>query len=211
MTTTTFKMQNTISELHKAFDLLNETFYNGELPTPMITVAPAGKKPTYGHFTPYHSWSDKEGETQMVEINLSSEYLNESYQELMNTLHHEMLHLYNYVNEVKDTSKRGRYHNTKFKQSAEEHGFTFDHMTEAHPKIGWSDCKFTPETTELIENFDLDRTAFKMARIKPTSKVRKQRTTYLHECEECGESFKLRKQVDVTCTNCEIPMTVTES
>ena len=35
---------------------------------------------------------------------------------------HEMAHLYNLENGIKDTSRAGTYHNAKFKATAEEHG-----------------------------------------------------------------------------------------
>lgn len=53
---------------------------------------------------------------------MCAEYMRRSFEEICGTLLHEMAHLYNLINGIKDCNKL--YHNKKFKEAAEAHGLT---------------------------------------------------------------------------------------
>ena len=106
--------------LMQAFNAINSHFYNGELEKPIITVKEGKKKNAYGWIETSKNWI--QGKTERYEINISCDYIGErTVAETIATLMHEMAHLYNIQNEIKDTSRAGIYHNTKFKETAEAH------------------------------------------------------------------------------------------
>lgn len=134
------KMSRLNGELEKAFRLLNQDFFNDELPTPIITVTPTAR--AYAHYTPWSAWeTDKGGQR---EINISSAYLDRPLENVVASLLHEMVHMYNdCVLHEQDTSRQGTYHNKVFKREAERHGL----ICEKSEKYGWST---TAPTDDLI-------------------------------------------------------------
>lgn len=192
-------MEKCIAELHKAFDLLNKTYYNNELPTPMITVYPTAKQNAFGWFTPAKLWTDENKETQLHEIALSAEYMNRSYIDVIGTLHHEMIHLYCHINGIKDTSRNGKYHNKNFKEESEKRGFVYDYDTP-DKRHGWSFNKKSEELIETIKSFNLDEDAFKVARAIEKQNKRPQRR-FSYECG-CGTRIRGKAGLNITCNDC---------
>ena len=149
----TVKTSRVAGQLEKMFRLLNNHFFNGELPEVVISL----KKTVgaYGHFTCGKVW--QAGDERRYEINISSATLNRPIEETCATLLHEMCHLacaVGYSSKVldengkpepiKDTSNNGVYHNRRFKEQAETHGLTVDH----HEKYGWT---ITSPSEELLD------------------------------------------------------------
>lgn len=115
------------------FNAINEHFYNGELEKPVIAFKEGKRKQAYGWIETRKQWI--QGKNERYEINLSVDFLSErSIEETISTLMHEMAHLYNILNVIKDTSRGGVYHNKKFKETAEAHGL----IIEFNEHIGWS-------------------------------------------------------------------------
>lgn len=136
-------MTRLTGQLERMFKSLNESFYDGQLDMPIITVTPTAR--AYAHYTPWNAWESK-GEHKR-EINISSAYLDRPLEYICGSLLHEMAHMYNdTVLEVSDTSRGGTYHSKVFKQAAESHGLVCT-RTE---KYGWSDTS-TILSDELIE------------------------------------------------------------
>lgn len=136
-----------IEKLENLFSKFNEKFYNGELQTPIITVSPDTTKGAYGWCTAWKAWSNKQPEQKKTvdlaamskedlenlkkdegfyEINICAEHLARPFEQVAETLLHEMVHLYNLQIGVQDTSRGGTYHNKKYKEAAEQHGLTVD-------------------------------------------------------------------------------------
>jgi hypothetical protein len=65
---------------------------------------------------------------------ISGEGLNRPPADVLGTLLHEAAHALAAARGIKDTSRQGRYHNTRYKALAEELGLT----AASHPVIGWS-------------------------------------------------------------------------
>ena len=106
---------------------------HGEIPAVVIIIA-AGtdrKQAVFGHHAPGR-WDA--GHEQRAEIMISGEGLRRTPRDVLGTLLHEAAHALAAARGIKDTSRQGRYHNTKYKMLAEELGITvtFD------PTIGWS-------------------------------------------------------------------------
>ena len=197
--------QKTITELHKAFNMLNQAFYDNALPTPYIVIYETAKKSAYGWFTPSKVWQDADGNDVMHEIALSAEYMNRDYVDVIGTLHHEMIHLYCHTNGIKDTTASGRYHNKNFKNESEARGFYYPEDFTPDKVIGWSQSRLTDETKELIKSFQLDEAAFALARVIPQKKAAsKSNSQSKYICPDCFESFRAKKNLNVMCGDCNV-------
>ncbi|MFD9628645.1 hypothetical protein [Peribacillus muralis] len=193
MTAANKNLQPVITELHKAFDLLNKHFYDNKLTPVVIAIQAKGKSNAYGWYTPYPSWA--EGDETKQEITITAEHLDRPYLEIMRTLHHEMIHHYCHLNDIAETSRQGKYHNKKFKEESEKRGF---HYPDGKPdaKIGWSYSKLTEETEELFNGWPLDKTVFGLARIdmsKGTEKKKKTSNIIKWVCPSCGATMRSSK------------------
>ena len=191
-----------IKELHKAFDCLNKEFYKGELPEVIITIQSKGKRNALGWFTVGKVWDD--GTQSKHEINISAEYANRGFMDIMKTLHHEMIHLYCSVNGIKDTSRGNTYHNGNFKKVSEEHGFYY--KTDApDKKCGWSFSNLTEESIERIYKFDLNREVFSLKRqdfSEQGEKSKKKSNIIKWQCE-CGQIVRTSKDgLNIICGDC---------
>ena len=191
--TTNKNLQPVITELHKAFDLLNKHFYDNKLTPVVIAIQAKGKSNAYGWYTPYPSWA--EGDETQQEITITAEHLDRPYLEIMRTLHHEMIHHYCFLNEIKETSRQGKYHNKLFKQESEKRGFHYPEGPDA--KIGWSFSKLTEETEELFNGWPLDKTVFGLARIDyngPGKEKKKKASNIIKwTCPSCGATMRSSK------------------
>lgn len=116
----TTKMSRAVSQLEHIYNSLNTDFFSAELPVPIITVQ--SKPGTYGHCTTAKVWQRKNGGA--YELNIAAEVLNYPIEETLDTMLHEMVHLYCRENGIKEVSRGGKYHNGRFKAIAEAHGLT---------------------------------------------------------------------------------------
>ena len=114
------RSQQLIKELYRAFDFFNNKLADGKLPKVVITIQEAGRKNALGWFGKGY-WSDKICKDGVSEINLSAEWMSRSPEAILETLLHEMAHLKNAVNGIRDCTS-GQYHNKHFKRAAEEFG-----------------------------------------------------------------------------------------
>ena len=209
-------IQSAIDELQRNFKLLNQTYFNGELERPVITIHTDVTSGAYGWITVNKVWSSKDNRW-FREINLCAEYLNRDTELIITTLLHEMCHLYNIQNGVQDTSRSGTYHNAKFKTIAERCNL----IVEKSGKYGY--CITTPssELTELVKEkvragcFKLERlktyrdgtpkttTAGEGGREKTTSRTKQSMKKY--RCPDCGLIIRASKDISgkVLCIECE--------
>lgn len=130
--------------LDKIFNLLNEQYFDSELPKVVITIQSTPK--AYGHFTTYEAWHCNED--RYNEINIGAGTLDRPIENIVATLLHEMVHEYCFINGIKDTSRAGSYHNKKFKTEAMKRDLNIDYDS----RIGFS---VTSPTEELL-NFCID-------------------------------------------------------
>ena len=177
------------------------------IPDVVVVLGPSA--PTkHGHFAP-KSWAhtDASIDTPLHEVLLSGESLKRGAVPTFGTIVHELAHAYCHANDIQDTSNRGRYHNKKFKEVAEEFGL----LIEQAPTIGYSVTEVSEATTakyaEVIQDLSdaihvyrstslLDGTTkkprkasakFEMTCACGTEKVSK-KFQYRHfTCDDCGE------------------------
>lgn len=195
----TATIQTATDELHKAFDAFNHALFNSALPQVALTIQTKGKRNFHGWFTVDPIWSVEKG-GMMHEINISAESLNRPFLAVMETLLHEMIHLYCTVKGIQDTSRGNTFHNKHFKAASEAHGFYYD--APADKRYGWAYSKLKPETVQLISSFGLDVSAFKISRQElPPSE--KKTNSYKWECPECGCKVRsTKKEVKLICGEC---------
>lgn len=194
-----------IAELHRAFKMFNDNLFNGSLPEPAILIQSRGnKKLTLGWCSVQKIWKNEVTSEEKYEINIVAEALNRGTYPVMATLLHEMIHLHNLVNNIKDTSRGNTYHNMKFKKTAEAHGLLIEHAD----RIGWSVSKLQGTTMNLIDEHKFDEAVFSLGRRdlnfegagKPRKKVKTSSRKYI--CPSCGTSIRASKDVNILCADC---------
>ena len=117
--------------LEKIYDKLNESFFDGQLERPVITIQSTPR--AYGHYSLTDLWNvDGTGKR---EINIGAGTLDRPIENIISTLLHEMCHQYNdTILNVQDVSRGFTYHNKFFKQTAESHGL----VVSRSEKYGYS-------------------------------------------------------------------------
>ncbi|MBA8825298.1 hypothetical protein FHX42_002649 [Saccharopolyspora lacisalsi] len=105
---------------------------------------------TLGHFAA-RRWQQATGQ-QLPELFIGGEGLRRSAAEVLGTLLHEAAHALAFARGIKDTSRQGRYHNTRFRTLAEELGITVEH----DQSLGWSHTT-VPEVTASRYGAEVDR------------------------------------------------------
>lgn len=137
------------------------------------------------------------------EINVCAEHLARPFKEVAGTLLHEMVHLYNVQNGIKDTSRGGTYHNLKFKNSAALHGL----IVENDEKYGWCKTELSPEALEETENFMnfIGKESFDLyreAEVKEQKGKKGGSNSIKYVCPCCGAIIRATKKVRVICADC---------
>lgn len=196
-----------IEMLESLFSALNNRFYNGELQKPVITVSPDTTKGAYGWCTSWKAWKLAKDESEEAkedegyfEINICAEYLSRPFEQVAETLLHEMVHLYNLQIEVQDTSRNGTYHNKKFKEAAEQHGL----IAEASGKYGFTNTKLNEEAEQFIGQYSEKK--FELFR-KPIPKIKgktSKQSSRKYVCPGCGCIIRATKEVHVICADCNL-------
>lgn len=212
------KMSRAVSQLEHIYNVLNTDFFNDALPVPIITVQ--SKPGSYGHCTTTKVWQRKE--SKAYELNIAAEVLNFPIEETIDTMLHEMCHLFCMQNKIKDTCNNGKYHNKRFKKVAEDHGLTCvpcgqygwntkpgDNLVEYALEKGWSEIQMgrnslppamrTGNTGTNQPGDNGDQSGGK----RPSS-------TRKYVCPHCGQSVRATKRVNIICGNCMEQMVADE-
>lgn len=214
----TTKMSRVIGTLEKMYQTINSDKFGGILPTPIITVQ--SKPGTYGHCSCKHVWNRKDDTT--FELNIAAEMLAVPIEETLDTIIHEMVHLYCIKMDIKDTSRNGAYHNKRFKEEAERVGLEcyytgeqYGWNTRGSEKLieyaienGWSEfliCR-KQRGLSLAELF----TGLKMPGTEETEGNRPQGKKPSHirkyQCPRCRNNVRASKKTKVMCGYCLVDM-----
>lgn len=196
-----------IDKIEELFKTFNTKFYDGQLQKPVLTVSPDSTSGAFGWITTWKSWHQEGMEEGFYEINLCAEHLNRDFKETCATLLHEMVHLWNLQNDVKDTSRGTSYHNKKFKEVGEQRGL----IIKKHDKYGWTLTSLNEEATEFIntlgeQNFQLHRT--KMTKLESGAK---KSSSKKYTCPQCGMIVRATKEVHILCGDCDVKMELEEN
>lgn len=210
----TVKTSRVAGQLEKMFRALNTRFFAGELEEVVIALK---KTPSaYGHITCGKVW--KVGDGQRHEINISTATLDRPIEETTATLLHEMCHLYNMAHDIQDCSRNNTYHNKRFKETAEAHGLSIEHVE----KYGWTKTSPTLELLDFIElqgwqplnmaeslgwaNLGTGSGTGKGAGLSIGTAVKKPSSTRKYICPKCGNSCRATKVLNLICGDCLIKM-----
>lgn len=205
----TTKMSRAVSQLEHIYNTLNWDFFDGALTLPIITVQ--SKPGTYGHCSVAKVWKWSEGNT--YELNIAAEVLNFPIEETLDTMIHEMVHLYCRENGIKETSRGGRYHNGKFKEEAEKRGLECfqdgnngwntrptDRLVEYALNKGWNEIRIGRNTLPPAMRTGASGAAQGGVPAVPGGK--KPSSTRKLVCPKCGQSVRATKEVYIICGVC---------
>ena len=210
----TTNMSRAVSQLEHIYNALNTDFFDGLLPVPIITVQ--SKPGTYGHCTTAKVWQRKDGGA--YELNIAAEVLNYPIEETLDTMLHEMVHLYCRENSIKEVSRGGKYHNGKFKAVAEAHGLTCipcgqygwnttpgENLVEYALSKNWNEIKIGRSgLPPFIRTGAAGGTAQTGASTTPGGK--RPSSTRKLICPKCRQSVRATKKVNILCGDCMMQM-----
>ena len=204
------KMSRLTNMLEKAFNLINEEWFEGKLETPIISVIPTPH--AYAHYTTGNVWETANGGKR--EINLASGTLDRPIEEIIASLMHEMVHMYNdMVLNIQDVSRGGQYHNRYFAVEAAKHGL----IVEQSAKYGW--CITSPDESliDWIIRHDDSLREIELCRANwrgatgiggkaadggvPSSASANSHSRKLI-CPKCRNSVRATKEVHIICADC---------
>lgn len=213
----TVKTSRTAGYLEKIFRALNADWFGGELEEPIITIQSTPR--AYGHVTVAKTWKRKDDWRH--ELNMGAETIDRPIEEVVATMLHEMVHLYNIAHGVQDCSGGGVYHNKKFRDEAERRGLVIQH----HEKYGWTITEPSIELIEYIINKGWEEINIRRGfgwtpppsaggkaggttgttGITGTTGPKKSSTRKL-QCPCCGNSVRATKAVRIMCMDCNEQM-----
>lgn len=209
----TIKTSRTAGYLEKLFRTLNERYFDNTIEEPIITIQSTPR--AYGHITVAKAWRKGNGDLRH-ELNIAAGTLDRPIEEIVATLLHEMVHLINLQNGVKDCSRGGTYHNRKFKAAAEACDLHIDH----DPRIGWSVTSPTEALIDFIisegwadirmsrEDGCISRTPGRGSpdRTPTTPTTPKKSSTRKYICPGCKMSVRATREVNLICGDCMVKM-----
>lgn len=207
----TTKMSRAVGQLEKMYNVINVDKFEGALPVPVITVQ--SKPGTWGHCSCAKVWKRKDGET--YEMNIAAEMLSAPIEEILDTLIHEMVHLYCRENGIQEVSRGGKYHNKRFKQLAEEKGLLCveagqygwntqgtgnDGLVEYALEKGWSEILLNRQT--IGAGIRIGGTGTPSGAAGTPDGGKRPSSTRKLQCPKCGCSVRATKAVRIMCMDC---------
>ena len=218
-----------ILELEELYHRVNFLFWKNagkriDLPV-FITIQSRGKRKAYGWCYIVPNWVDNEGEGAAYEINIAAETLGRPLEDTFTTLVHEMVHLWNCQEGIKDTSLKSDRHNKKFGATCDLIGLA----NKSDSALGWTThCPWSESGKELHAILDsykqegrpellqVNRMDDKGHVWKPTvgtgeggegeeesTPKRKKSNQIKYVCPCCGTSVRATKKVNIMCADCK--------
>lgn len=214
---TKINVSDTIIELNKIYDMLNEKYFDHKLKPAIITIM-CGKQRTKSYYGKFEQkvWykkedisEDEDGNVELKDIDvgqdeivMSAEYLTRPFNSVCCTLLHEMIHQWCAQNGIEETSNNGTYHNAKFKHECEMREL----IVEKEKIIGWAittpSKAFDEYVYDVIEPV-VDTTVFDLFRnttFAPPKKAIKKRFM----CPMCGLTVQAKKGSNIFCGKCGV-------
>lgn len=196
------KTSRAVGLLEKIYRQLNIDKFDGELEEPIITIQSSPR--AYGYVTLGKVWQS--GNVARYELNIGAETINRPIEDVVGTLLHEMVHIYNLMHGIKDCSRGNTYHNKRFKIKAESVGLVINY----DKRIGWS---ITSPSEELIDYIIAQgwqdiliarstHTRISSPGINAPGEKSKTSSTRKYICPCCGMSVRATKRVNIICGDC---------
>ena len=202
------KRYRACGDVEKIFRALNTKYFDGQLEEPIITIQSTPR--AYGYVTVARAWN--RGDTTRHELNIGAGTLDRPIENVVATMLHECVHLWNLQTGVKDCGRGGAYHNKKFRDEATARDLAISYDS----RIGWS----ITEPTEALCDFIIEQgwEDIQMNRIEWSHTPRGAGagnaaggdkgapTTNTHHrkyvCPCCGCSVRATKAVNILCMDC---------
>lgn len=201
----TIRTSRASGELERIFRICNKELFNNEIPEPIITIQ-SGKGRSYGHSTTKKIWNNRNGEKPQYELNIACEFLNTEIECVLDTMIHEMIHLYCREKDIKETSRGNIYHNKEFKKLAEQ-----CHLITTYDKR----CGYNTDHTgnEFLTQFAIDHDIYEIeigtnpisalvgnmgtsGATGTTETPGTTSSTIKYKCPKCGLKIRATKDVD---------------
>lgn len=205
----TVKISRTVGYFEKIYRTLNADKFDGQLEMPMITIQSSPR--AYGHVTVDRVWRRKEEEC--FELNIGAEYLTRPIENIVATILHEMVHIYNLMNDIQDCSRGGVYHNKRFKEKAESVGLCIEY----DKRTGWSITSPTEELIQYIIDKDWSDVLVNRGSMENCSTgfggrsgsnggdstpIKKPSSTRKYQCPICGCTYRATRDIKAICGEC---------
>jgi hypothetical protein len=113
----------------------------------VVLYATTTKRPVYGWYCA-NAWHDSRSGQRFAEIVINADTLNRPAEAVLTTLIHELVHAYAEAMDLKDTSRRGAYHNTVFADLAMKAGLN----VQRHPIRGHVTAGISPVGHQLYDD-----------------------------------------------------------
>lgn len=209
-------IKHNLSELEKLYVIMNDHFFYGDLPNVIITMNPsksAARKTSaiYGWCTTKKIWSNLQSNQSFYEISISPEFIDRSILDIASTLLHEMTHLYNIINDIKDCSRNGTYHNKKFKATALDHGLSVRHSQ----RYGWNETDLKADSSIFISSLSVQLLPLVRKVVmdedideedKNDKPKKKKKNGIYYYCERCNLIVATKKKANLICGDCNLPL-----
>lgn len=209
----TVKCSRALGQLEKMFRELNHDKFGDELETPIITIQSTPR--AYGHVTCGKIWK-KSDDTECLELNIGAGTVNRPIENVVSTLLHEMVHIYNMQHNIQDCSRGNTYHNKHFKEKAESVGLVIDYSKRVGWSItspsddlilyiadkGWRDIQIGREEGIQFPRFGTGKTGDSGKIPVDGKRIKKPSSTRKLQCPVCGNSVRATKDVNIICGDC---------
>lgn len=181
--------------LDKIYSQINNAMFQGTLPIVTFIVTRGAKAK--------NGWSVKKGE-RYYQIYAFDECLFESDEEIYMRIMHQIVHILNMENDIKDTSRAMQYHNKKFKEVSEGFGLT----TEYTASRGYDTVGITEEALEKIRLDDMRRQLNDAIEVdieaEQGRQPHKRRIRFI--CPICKREAMAEQYMKLQCGYCLVPM-----
>ncbi len=194
--------RETYTALQEAYDWFNRELFQSNLPQALIVLH--RKKNAKGYFWA-EMWQGATDDDKLDEISLTPETLHRPDKDMLSTVVHEMVHLWQYHN---GKPSRTGYHNQEWADMMEEIGL--------HPTVNgtWEGKSTGQKCTHLIvdghrfdvaaTNFLEDRKVISWYGVVPVQKEAKNKNKILYTCG-CNPVVKVwgKAGLSIACEICE--------
>lgn len=200
--------------LKNSYKILNQQFYNKQLPDCVLKVDCIDKHETRESKIIFDVWSDN-SQNKLSEITLSTNFF---YTDSKGFINHEsvivellinMCLLYCFENGIKGTSRSDTYFNKTFCRECTKHGLIEDiNKNEAEKRRnGFKWYKLSPDFPSLL----LDGFTAKSYLIRENKNSNgKKHNSIKYFCPKCNNSVRATKKVNILCSDCGCKMITKE-
>ncbi|AGR41219.1 SprT-like domain-containing protein [Spiroplasma taiwanense] len=198
-----YRIDDLILELHSIHNQLNKILFDNSLQPIKINIETSIRKNrlTLGHFSTSKDWSDKRNQITIWTLALNGDYL-----KIIGVLLHEMIHQFNFENNLKDTENNQR-HNKNFRNTAIN--IAKLKIKSRDVRLGFAYTELSEELIWLINNrIDFNINVFKKLihkdAIEHTPKGYNKSKKYI--CKGCNTIINntREKELNIKCLDCNL-------